>query len=274
MNAATEFKPIIIGFLCNWCCYGGADLCGVSRFQYPPYLRVIRLMCSGRVDLTFVLEAFKKGADGVFIGGCHLNDCHYNTEGNYDALSMTALCKKLLESIGVNPERLRLEWVSAGEGIRFADIMNDFGNTVKQLGPLGRGEGENAAELADRIEAVARLVPYIKLVKQRQLALHSRDEKAYTELYSGDEIDRLLNDAPTYHIDPDKCRACMICLKKCPVKAIDGGKKRIHVIDQNTCIKCGTCLEVCPPRFGAVKKISGKLAAPSMSESNNAAVTN
>ena len=104
MVVATEFKPTIVGFLCNWCCYGGADLCGVSRFQYPPYLRVIRLMCSGRVDLSFIFRAFAKGADGVFIGGCHLNDCHYDPEGNYDALGNTLMAKRILEHVGVNPE--------------------------------------------------------------------------------------------------------------------------------------------------------------------------
>ena len=125
-----NFEPKIVGFLCNWCCYGGADLCGVSRFQYPPYLRVIRLMCSGRVDLEFIFRAFAKGADGVFIGGCHLNDCHYNPEGNYDALGNSLIAKRIMEHIGVSPERLRLEWVSAGEGTRFAEVMNEFSAKV------------------------------------------------------------------------------------------------------------------------------------------------
>jgi coenzyme F420-reducing hydrogenase delta subunit len=97
LNTPTNFKPKIIGFLCNWCCYGGADLCGVSRLQYPPHIRVIRVMCAGRVDPAFVLRAFKRGMDGVFIGGCHFNDCHYNTEGNYDAFSMVQVMKRLLE---------------------------------------------------------------------------------------------------------------------------------------------------------------------------------
>jgi len=120
MAAGHKFEPRILGFLCNWCCYAGADLAGVSRFQYPPNMRVIRLMCSGRVDPAHIFRAFLTGQDAVFIGGCHLNDCHYVTHGNYDALSMVYICKKLLEHIGVNPERLRIEWVSAGEGIRFA----------------------------------------------------------------------------------------------------------------------------------------------------------
>ena len=152
MAPRTEFKPTIVGFLCNWCCYGGADLCGVSRFQYPPYLRVIRLMCSGRVDLEFIFRAFAKGADGVFIGGCHLNDCHYNPEGNYDALGNSLIAKRILEHVGVNPDRLRLEWVSAGEGIRFAEVMNDFSMKVKNLGPFGTSEATDIAALQARLE--------------------------------------------------------------------------------------------------------------------------
>ena len=98
-------------------------------------------MCSGRVDPAFVLRAFSKGADGVFIGGCHLNECNYITHGNFHALNMVLLCKKIMEHIGLNPERLRIEFMSSGEGILFAEVMNDFGNNVKKLGPLGKGEG-------------------------------------------------------------------------------------------------------------------------------------
>ena len=113
---SAGFKPRILGIICNWCCYGGADLCGVSRFQYPPYIRLIRVMCSARVDLAHILLAFATGQDAMFVGGCHLDDCHYITNGNYDALSVVTIAKKLLEHIGVNPDRLRLEWVSAGAG--------------------------------------------------------------------------------------------------------------------------------------------------------------
>ncbi len=266
MSTGHDFKPRIVGFLCNWCCYGGADLAGVSRFQYPPYIRVIRMMCSGRVDLAHVLRAFSNGTDGVFIGGCHLNDCHYNTEGNYDALSMNQLCKKLLEHIGINPERLRLEWVSAGEGIRFAGIMNDFGNKVKKLGPLGTSEGTDKNELRSRIEAVTKLIPYIKMVKREKLALHVPNEEEYKEFYTSDEIDRLIREVPSYYIDPDKCQACMICARRCPAEAVISAKNQIHVIDQEKCIKCGTCFEACPPRFGAVTKISGEPVPPTVPE--------
>ena len=261
-GTASEFNPRIIGFLCNWCCYGGADLCGVSRFQYPPYLRVIRLMCSGRVDLGFVLRAFEKGADGVFIGGCHINDCHYNTEGNHDALVMTHLCRLLLAHAGVDPERLRIEWVSAGEGIRFAAIMNEFGSAVRRLGPLAAGEGGGRQQLAARLRETARLIPYIKLAKKDKLALHLADTAQYAGLFSREEVEALLREAPTYAIDPDRCRACMLCLKKCPVGAILGGKKTIHAIDPEKCIRCGSCLEACPPRFGAVRRTCGLPAAP------------
>ncbi len=194
MAPRTEFKPTIVGFLCNWCCYGGADLCGVSRFQYPPYLRVIRLMCSGRVDLEFIFRAFAKGADGVFIGGCHLNDCHYNPEGNYDALGNSLIAKRILEHVGVNPDRLRLEWVSAGEGIRFAEVMNDFSMKVKNLGPFGTSEATDIAALQARLESATQLVPYIKLVEREKLRVPVRTEEGYRKFFSSDEFNELFSE--------------------------------------------------------------------------------
>ena len=191
MAAPTEFKPIIVGFLCNWCCYGGADLAGVSRFQYPPYLRVIRLMCSGRVDLEFIFRAFARKADGVFIGGCHLNDCHYNPEGNYDALGNSIMAKRIIEKLGVNPDRLRLEWVSAGEGIRFAEIMNEFSAKVKSLGPLGSSEGKEIAELQAGLAAATNLVPYIKLVERERLRVPQRTEEGYHKFFGSPDFDDL-----------------------------------------------------------------------------------
>lgn len=185
MAAATEFKPKIVGFLCNWCCYGGADLAGVSRFQYPPHLRVIRLMCSGRVDLAFIFRSFLRGADAVFIGGCHLNDCHYVPEGNYDALGNSLMAKRILEKLGVHPDRLRLEWVSAGEGIRFAEIMNDLSAKVKALGPLGKVEG---------LEAAIDLVPYIKLVERERLRVPQRTEEGYRKFFGSDEFNALFDE--------------------------------------------------------------------------------
>jgi coenzyme F420-reducing hydrogenase delta subunit len=194
MATAIDFKPTIVGFLCNWCCYGGADLAGVSRFQYPPYLRVIRLMCSGRVDLEFIFRTFAKKADGVFIGGCHLNDCHYNPEGNYDAMGNVLMAKRILEKVGVNPDRLRLEWVSAGEGIRFAEIMTDFSKKVKSLGPLGSSEGIPVAELSSRLQTAEELVPYIKLVERERFRVPVRTEEGYRKFFGNPEFDKLFDE--------------------------------------------------------------------------------
>ena len=131
----TEFEPKIIGFLCNWCSYAGADLAGVSRIQYPPNIRIIRVMCSGRIDPAFILEAFKDGADGVLVGGCHLpSDCHY-ISGNFKALRRISLIKKVLGELGIEPERVRLEWISASEGDKFAAVVRDMTEQVKKLGP-------------------------------------------------------------------------------------------------------------------------------------------
>jgi F420-non-reducing hydrogenase iron-sulfur subunit len=135
MSEKTEFEPKIIGFLCNWCAYAGADLAGVSRIQYPPNIRIIRVMCSGRIDPIFILEALKDGADGVLVAGCHLpSDCHY-ISGNFKALRRIILLKKVLQDFGIEPERVRLEWVSASEGDRFAAIVRDMVEQIKKLGP-------------------------------------------------------------------------------------------------------------------------------------------
>ena len=197
MSGKSSFQPRMVGFLCNWCCYGGADLCGVSRFQYPPYLRVIRLMCSGRVDPAFVLRAFSNGVDGVFVGGCHINDCHYNTEGNYDAYAMVNIVKKLLEHIGLDPERLRLEWVSAGEGIRFAEVMNDFSANLKNMGPAGEKEGVPEDVLKRKLASAMKLVPYIKLVEKELLHSNTRTEVSYAEFYASEEFDTLFRELVT-----------------------------------------------------------------------------
>ena len=223
-------------------------------------------MCSGRVDLGFVLKAFSNGMDGVFIGGCRLNECNYITHGNYHALNMVLLCRKIMEHIGLNPERLSLEFMSSGEGILFAEVMNDFGNKVKKLGPLGKGEGIDENELKSKLKEVTKLIPYIKIVKREKLASRLDREEEYNEFFTSDEVDRLFREVISYHIDPDKCQACMICHRKCPVEAIAGGKNQIHVIDQEKCIKCGTCFEACPPRFGAVKEISGEPVPPPIPE--------
>ncbi|MCX6662758.1 MAG: hydrogenase iron-sulfur subunit [Euryarchaeota archaeon] len=129
-----EFEPSILGFLCNWCSYAGADLAGTSRMKYPSNLKSIRVMCSGRVDPAFVLEAFRKGVDGVLIAGCHPGDCHYQS-GNYKTNRRVKLLKKLLEELGIDPKRVRFEYVSASEGQKFATVVTEFVAEIKKLGP-------------------------------------------------------------------------------------------------------------------------------------------
>jgi len=129
------FEPKIICFLCKWCTYAGADLAGTSRMQYTSNGISLRVMCSSRIDPQHILYAFKQGADGVFIGGCHPGDCHY-VEGNYKTLRKTILFRQMLEDLGINKNRLRLEWVSAAEGQKFVRIMNEFNDQIRELGPL------------------------------------------------------------------------------------------------------------------------------------------
>jgi len=132
--------------------------------------------------------------DGVFIGGCRLNECNYITHGNYDALGMVLLCKKIMEHIGLNPERLRIEFMSSGEGILFAEVVNDFVNKVKELGPLGKSEGIDENGLKFRLEAATKLVPYIKLVERERLRVPTKSEAAHNEFYSSDELNRLFDE--------------------------------------------------------------------------------
>jgi len=156
MTAQGQFEPRILGFLCNWCSYAGADLAGVSRFQYPPTIRIIRVMCSGRVDPAFVVRGFSRGADGVMVLGCHPGDCHYAT-GNYYAQNRIKALTRLLELAGILPERLMLDWVSAGEGKRFATLVTDFTERIRALGPLGQSEGLSNDELQQRLAAASRV---------------------------------------------------------------------------------------------------------------------
>ena len=142
------FQPKIVGFLCNWCSYTGADLAGTSRIHYAPNVRIIRVMCSARIDPTFVLKALHDGADGVLICGCHPGDCHYS-EGNYKMMRRYPLLKSLLADYGIEDERVRLEWISASEGQRFADIVNDMTERVRALGP-SPVKAALAADLAER----------------------------------------------------------------------------------------------------------------------------
>jgi len=218
--------------------------------------------------MEFILRAFARGADGVFIGGCRLNECNYITHGNYHALNLTLLCKRILAHIGVDPRRLQIEFMSGGEGILFTDVVDAFVEQINALGPLGKSEDEglDKAELSSGLASVVRLIPYIKIAKREKLAARLTSEADYDGYFTNEEIERLLGDVTSYYIDPEKCQACMICLRRCPVDAIDGAKNRIHIIDQDICIKCGTCFEACPSRFGAVRQISGDTVPPPIPE--------
>jgi F420-non-reducing hydrogenase iron-sulfur subunit len=135
-GAARTWEPRLVAFFCNWCTYTAADLAGVSRLKHAPNVRIIRVMCSGRVDPQFVLDAFAKGADGVLIGGCHIGDCHY-VEGNYKALRRVQMLRRILRGMGIQDGRFRLEWISASEGEKVKLVINDMVDKLRALGPLG-----------------------------------------------------------------------------------------------------------------------------------------
>ena len=164
-------------------------------------------MCSGRVDLEFILRAFSNGTDGVFIGGCRLNECNYITHGNYDALSNVLICKKIMEHIGLNPERLRIEFMSSGDGILLAEMINDFCQKVAEIGPLGKSEGIDEKGLKLKLEAVAKLIPYVKLVEREKLRVPFKSEEEYNKFFNSDEVNRLFNDLVI-----DKLAICQIML--------------------------------------------------------------
>ena len=148
-------------------------------------------MCTGRLDLSHVLRAFSKGADGVFIGGCHLNECNYMTHGNFHALSMVNICRKMMQHIGLNPERLRIEFMSGSEANVFVEGVNDFVKTIKGLGPLGKGEGIDKKGLDAKLEAATSLVPYIRLVERERLRMPEKSKEEYEKFFSSEEFDRL-----------------------------------------------------------------------------------
>ena len=179
-------------------------------------------MCSGRVDLEFILRAFSNGQDGVFIGGCRLGECNYITHGNYDALSNTHIFKKIMQTIGLNPERLRIEFMTGADGNLLAEVTDDFTEKVRALGPLGKGEGIDKNELKLNLEAVRKLVPYLKLVERERLRVPVKSEEAYKAFFESSEVDRLFNE-----IMGDKLAISQILLllKKEPLSTSDISKK-------------------------------------------------
>lgn len=169
-------------------------MAGVSRQQYATYTKLIRLMCSGRVDFLHVLRAFSNKADGVFIGGCHFNECHYITDGNFSALGIVLIMKKIMQQIGLNPDRVCIENMSAGEGLRFAEVLNKFSNQIKEIGPIGQSEGLDEEQLQTRLAMVKDLVPYIKLVERERLRQPVKTEEAYLEFFNGEEFNRVFDE--------------------------------------------------------------------------------
>jgi F420-non-reducing hydrogenase iron-sulfur subunit len=191
----TEFEPKIIGFLCNWCSYAGADLAGVSRIQYPPNIRIIRVMCSGRVDPVIILEMFANGADGVIVTGCHPGDCHY-VEGNLYEERKIKMLKRLLALTGLELGRLRLEWVSASEGQRFAQIVTEFTNQIKQLGPSPVSGKSPNLKVLENLQAAKNAASDFRLRvlvgRERELTEKSN---VYEEKIPQEEFDAVLDSA-------------------------------------------------------------------------------
>jgi len=227
-------------------------------------------MCSGRVDPEFVIRAFKKGIDGVFIGACHLNECNYITHGNFHTLNMVLLYRRILEHVGINPDRLWIRFMSGAEANVFVESVNEFVKNVKSLGPIGKAEGMDNDTLMAKLDEIKKLIPYIKVAKREKLATRLESHDQYDQYFTKDEIEALFRDAPAYYIDPTKCQACMTCARRCPVEAIISAKGQVHIVDQDKCIKCGTCIEVCPPRFAAVTKIVGAPVPPPLPEDQRA----
>ncbi len=208
----------------------------------------------------------------MFLGACHLNECNYITHGNYHALSMVNLAKRLLEHIGLSPDRMKIEFMSGSESNLFVEGVNGFVKQVNGLGPLGDGEGIDLSEARSKIAEVTKLVPYIKIVLQDKLASRLNTVEEYAQLFTRDEIDRLFREVVSYYIEPTKCQACSTCLRRCPADAIIGAKNQIHVIDQEKCIKCGTCFAACPSKFAAVTKICGDPVPPPIPETERTVV--
>jgi len=229
-------------------------------------------MCSGRVDMGFILRAFSNGVDGVFIGGCHLNECNYITHGNYHTLNMVLLFKKIMERIGLNPERLRIQFMSGAEANIFVESTNSFVKKVKEIGPLGKSEGIDENELKSRLAEITRLVPYIKVVENEKLGTRLMNPKEYDSFFTKDEVDKLFDEMFSYYIDPQKCQACTTCFRRCPMGAIISAKGEVHIIDQDKCIRCGSCFEACPPRFGAITKITSGPVPPPLPEGQRAII--
>lgn len=200
----STFEPKLLGFLCNWCAYAGADLAGVSRFQYPSNMRVIRVMCSGRVDPTLILQSFKEGIDGVAVLGCHPGDCHYQT-GNYEAENKMQMTKQVLEKIGIEPDRLYLDWVSAAEGKRFSEVVTSFTDQITSLGPLSKiKDYKEKINLGEHIVSSERIRWLVG--KEREL---TEQGNVYAEKVDEEQFEQILLDNISLEYDKQRISACI-----------------------------------------------------------------
>ena len=223
----------------------------------------MRVMCSGRVDMKHIFRAFSKGMDGVFIGGCHFNECNYVTHGNYHALNMVLLTKKLLEYVGINPDRLRIRVMSGAEAALYAEHVNSFNAKIRELGPLGGSSDlKPLEEIQANIVKMNAQIPYIKIQTREKLAVKQEITEDSIEYFTKEEIENLLDKKFSYYIDPAKCQACMSCFRRCPVGAIISAKGQVHIIEQDKCIRCGACIAGCPERFSAISKLEAGAAVP------------
>lgn len=246
----TESNPKIIAFLCNWCSYAGGDLAGTARIHHDITARVVRVMCSGRVEPSFVLKAFQEGAAGVIIAGCHIPaDCHY-TSGNFKALKRYETFLPLLEELGIEKERLRLEWISASEGEKYARVMNEFAQTIRSLGPLKL----NRDGLKKTCQQKAAAQDECSLIKKAQefIAADAASsqmvdlERRKTWNFPEQKME------PSIVHNPNKCVRCGSCVEACKlqgVEALSMDEEKGVVLDESKCVRCGQCIMNCPMGF-------------------------
>jgi coenzyme F420-reducing hydrogenase delta subunit len=224
----NDFEPRIVAFLCNWCAYAGADLAGVSRLQYPANIRIVRVMCTGRIDPVILLEMLANGADGVLILGCHPGDCHY-LEGNYQAEIKIGMLKKLMRKTGLEVERLHLEWVSASEGLLFSEIVKEFTEQVKNLGPSPLSGEKPDSDLLAKI-----LAAKISAEDFRLRAMVGREKKlieegnVYGEKMTKEEFDQIIEDV----IDAEYLRQKIYLLVKNEPLSVKELSKRLEIDPQ------------------------------------------
>jgi len=197
-------------------------MAGVSRLQYTDEIRFVRVMCSGRVDLEFIFRAFLRGMDGVFIGGCRLNECNYVTHGNYDALGNTYIGRRIMQHMGIDPLRLHIEFMNSGDGNILANSVNAFTEEIRDKGPLGKPEGIDPDEMESGLETVIRLVPWIKMVERERLRVHDRSEKGYRDFFTSEDFERLFSELIADRLDAGRI---MLLLREKPLSTKEISEK-------------------------------------------------